>query len=135
MPSSRKIVIRRPPTPSPPPKNLDDQFSQKRKQHRQSIVPIPTQHVGFQSKESSVNSVGIIKRNALCSAIPGKYILFHLNIFHSGLKFLICYYYLCREKRQLENELQMYKKVAVQQRKDIVTSKAPTIILLNFFCP
>lgn len=71
----------------------------------------------------------------MCRAIPGKYILFHLNFFQSWLKFLIWYYYLCREKRQLEKELQMHKKVAVKQRKDIFNSKAPTIILLDYFCP
>ena len=70
----------------------------------------------------------------MCRAIPGKYILFYLSFFQSWLKFLIWNYYLCREKRQLEKELQMFKKVAVQQRKDIFNSEAPTITLLDYFC-
>lgn len=51
---------------------------------------------------------------------------FHMYNFCDFCQFLLPHqtHFFSREKRQLERELQMYKKMAVQQRKDILNSKA-----------
>ena len=42
-------------------------------------------------------------------------------------------HFFSREKRQLERELQMYKKMAVQQRKDIFNSKTEALFTRTRF--